>query len=249
MPVGGEWSTPMDAHYFGVAPDGLFYLAAFGWSAIGTFDPVTETFAHLPIEYGSGPIGIAVDPWTLSFSGHVWITGSVNGLMWRFIPLPDDDNDGIPNEIDPQPNNDSNDTFMVEFRTEYGTIDRGDQEVSTVIIRRPYKGDRVRIFTGCPGDEDGAPAGVYIPCYDPSALLVMDACGSFTASCGDSLTAKVQVGPILAELGGGIAVTLPSGVEMTATEGASGALNITNSGNQGMITVEFDGQTQNLGPG
>jgi hypothetical protein len=76
----------------------------------------------------------------------------------------------------------------------------------------------------------------------------MDACGSFSAYCKDNFTEQVEVRPILAELGGGIAVTLSSGVEMTATEDASGALNITNSGNQGMITVEFNEQTQNLGP-
>jgi hypothetical protein len=56
----------------------------------------------------------------------------------------------------------------------------------------------------------------------------------------------VGVRPILAELGSGTAVMLSSGVEMTATEDASGALNIKNSGNQSMITVEFNEQTQDL---
>ena len=73
----------------------------------------------------------------------------------------------------------------------------------------------------------------------------MDECWSFSTSCEDSLTAQVQVGPIRAELDGGIAVTLPCGVEMTATKDASGALNTTNSGNQIMITIELDGQDVN----
>jgi hypothetical protein len=42
----------------------------------------------------------------------------VSSLSWlrRFFPLPDDDNDGIPNEIDSQADNGSNDNHIVGLK-------------------------------------------------------------------------------------------------------------------------------------
>ena len=63
------------------------------------------------------------------------------GRVGRFIPLPDSDNDGIPNEIDLNPGAPSD---QFNFETTSGTIDRGDQEVGCAITRAP-DGDGVGV--------------------------------------------------------------------------------------------------------
>ncbi|MDY6952838.1 MAG: hypothetical protein SWE60_15105 [Thermodesulfobacteriota bacterium] len=238
----GGWPTPWDAHYFDVAPDGLFWLAAFGWDAMGTYDRATGSFAHFPLDHGANPIGIAVDKWTLSWTGHAWVVETGTGRVGRFIPLPDSDSDGIPDDIDMDPRSLS-DAFRVGTTT--GTIDRGDQDIGCVITHTP-EGDGVRVFTGCDGA--GAPATVTVPCAPDLIVEAIDPCDSVDVRCG-SASVRVQSGPVVAKLNGWMEVGLPSGAEMTATEDGEGALNIANLSDQETITLAYEGQTEALAPG
>jgi streptogramin lyase len=236
------FDSPWDAHYFDVAADGLFWLAAFGWDAIGTFSPATGVFAHFPLDHGAGPMGIAVDQWTLSWADHAWVVETGTGRVGRFIPLPDSDRDGIPDDIDTASHTPS-DAFVVGTRT--ATIDRGDQQIGCVITRTP-EGDGVRVFAGCDGGD--LPALVTVPCDPHLVVAEIDPCDSVDVRCG-SASVRVQHGPVVATIDHWMEAILPSGVEVRATDDGDGALNITNLSDQQTIAWAYKQQTLVLAPG
>jgi len=233
-----------DAHFLALDPDHQFiWITAFGADGILIRDS-GNVFSSLRITDRSGPMGIEI-----SETGEVWWAESggfgigVVGGVGRFVPLPDSDGDGIPDEIDTSPF--PSDGFSDGITS--GIIDRGDQEITCIreINRDGVVG--VRIIASSTGGVD--PAVVISPCDPEVELTDIHAGDSVTVSCTASANVRVQVGPIVVELPYGIVVRVPSGAEMTVTEDADGALNIENSGDQGTITVEYHGQTQNLAPG
>ena len=151
--------------------------------------------------------------------------------------LTDSDHDGISDNIDPDPA--YSDCF--EHGATTGCItDRGDQELTIT-----EHGDHVILQADCSGGE--LPAGITVPCNPVFDVEEIDACESLEVQCGSAIV-RARTGSVVVRLEG-IVVRLEGGAEMTATEGVGGVLLIENSGDQGVVSIEYGGQTHGLEPG
>ncbi|OEU58326.1 MAG: hypothetical protein BA871_13710 [Desulfuromonadales bacterium C00003096] len=231
-----------DSHYFAMDVDGalphVVWLTTWGFSAIGSYELLTDTFTVLSLP-DANPMGITIAP-----TGEIWWAengfGRRSGGVGRFTPLPDSDADGIPDPIDTAPavfSNDYNDG------TTLGTIlERGDRELSFVELPNP---EGVRILASCGGGPD--PARITASCALP-VTVELDACEEVTLTCG-SANVRVHVGPVEVELSEDIVATVPSGTEMTVYEHTEDGFEIENSGEEGTITIDYQGEIIELAPG
>lgn len=162
---------------------------------------------------------------------------SVDELSIICYELTDSDNDGISDNIDVDP------AYSECF--EHGAItgciiDRGDQELTMT-----ENGDIIILQADCSGGEN--PASITVPCNPEFDVEEIDACESFEVHC-HSAVVRVLTGSVVVRLKG-IVVTLDNGAEMTATVDTDEILRIENTGDQGLIAIEYGGQTQTLEPG
>jgi hypothetical protein len=162
---------------------------------------------------------------------------TVDELSILSYELTDSDHDGISDNIDLDPG------YSECF--EYGAIsgcitDRGDQELTLT-----EQGDRIIVQADCSGGE--LPASVSVPCDPEFELEEIDACDSAEIECHSAIV-RVRSGSVVVRLKG-IVVRLEGGAEMTATEDTGGIMHIENSGDQGLVTIEYGGQIQTLEPG
>jgi hypothetical protein len=162
---------------------------------------------------------------------------TVDELPILSFELTDADHDGISDTIDLDP------VYSECF--EYGAIsgciaERGDQELTLT-----EQGDRIIVQADCSGGE--SPASISVPCDPEFELEEIDACESAEIEC-HSAVVRVRSGSIVVKIKE-IVIRLEGGAEMTATEDAGGIIHIENSGDQGLITIEYGGQIQTLEPG
>lgn len=230
-----EYVTPyipepeiVDTHYFSIDPDGIFWLAPFFTSNIGTFNPITHDFDSRSLELYGSPINIVVSP-----LGEVWwaIPGTALGeqrAVGRFIPFTDTDGDGISDEIDPAPLTQS--AAFSDGATS-GTLDEaGDQVLIITDATDPFG---IRMIAACEGGED--PASISI-CPPLIRGITLNACNDVLVTCGGS-TIQVIVGPVEVELENGVVLTALSTTTFTITDMGGTTYRIENTGHPGSGSV------------
>ena len=230
-----------DAHFIARDPDGVFWTAGYFSSSIGTYNETTDTFNSFTLPTGVNPMGIAISP-----LGEVWWVAAGEDLhtrrvgVGRFIPFYDSDGDGIDDRIDTGPGQ------LVDFSDgiTYGSIlDRGDQDLFITEATNPYG---VRIIAGGKG---GAEPALVNGCSGSELERIeLHAHKEAILTCG-SASIQAVVGPIVANLSGGIVVTVPSEAKVTITNVAEGNLQIENSGRQEAVTIDYQDQVTDLDPG
>lgn len=237
-------ATPLpdiqDTHFFGIDPDGIFWLAAYGSDRIATYDELDDTFGSFPLVTGSNPMGISISP-----IGEVWWAGAGNNILGtgmgvgRFIPFTDSDGDGIDDGIDTDPgfSNDFDDGITSGF-----IVDRGDQDLVITEATNPHG---VRIIASCSG---GADAAMVTGCMPHIRRIRLEACREAILTC-DSATIQALVGPLVVTLDGGIVVTVPSEAKVTITNITDGHFKVENSGQKGTVTLVYKDQVTELNPG
>jgi len=219
-----------DTHFFAIDPDGIFWLAPFFTSNIGTFDPATQIFETRSLELYGSPMNIVVTP-----VGEVWWTipgalASERRAVGCFIPFVDTDGDGIDDGIDSSPGMPSG--LFSDGVTSGTFVEAGDQNLVITDATSPFG---IRIFAQC----DGGAAPAFISCCIPLIQsITMNPCDDIIVTCG-SATIQVLAGPVEIELENGAVLTVPTRTHFTITELPGNACRIENIGcpYQGTVTI------------
>lgn len=266
FPVPPEGLVNWDAHYLAVDPP-LTWATSFSNDALlimeetpDSTSPFRFTSLHLP--YLAGPMGICISEDEVWFGGTRIRpeTGAGTGVG-RFTIMPDSDADGISDEMDAHPYYSNNFVYPTTTATLINgeILERGGQDIS--VIRHISHDDLVGVIAiaDCSGvDEpqaeieswrycDGTPQDCITNPTDCPAILT--GCDKAQLGCGSPPYLKALVGPIELMLPDGIVVTVPTGAKVSFEEILVGAINIQNSGEQGTISIEYQGEVTTLNVG
>lgn len=238
-----------DAHFLAVDPSHQYIWAtSYSNNALLIIERPTSRFSSLHFDHIKAPMGIRL------FGGEVWFTAT--GILdpgttgvGRFTVLPDSDDDGIPDEIDTDPDNYSNgfnDGIMVgEILT------RGDQDLA--LIRHIAHDGKVGVIAMADrSGVGGLPAFIspYENCPETPEPAIVEVDGNISAlfTCSTP-SLKALLGPVKVMLPDGIVVQVPTRAKVSFAEISEGTLNIQNSGNQGTISIEYQGKVTELNVG
>lgn len=247
FPTPPEFPT-WDAHFLAVDPSHLYVWAtSFSHDALLIIERPTSRFSSLHFDHIRGPMGIRL------FGGEVWFTatGKDPGTtgVGRFTDLPDSDDDGIPDEMDTDPDNYSND--FNDGNMAGRILDRGDQDLA-LIRHIAHNGEVGLIAMADRSGEGGFPARIdpYDNCPEPpdERTVVVDGNESALVTCSTP-SLKALLGPVELMLPDGVVVTVPTRAKVSFAEISEGTLNIQNSGSEGTISIEYQGEVTELNVG